>query len=330
MARTRKGSRPGPGKRHNGKATLSSGQPVRAPVRMTIVEGDATSTMRATKQIKLGARGYAGEFQARPAAAVNGHRRTSEDTQIAEELDLDAPEYPAAPLEVASTSDDGRRRLNLGWGRSLRFARAAAWALPAGAFGFALAGMWGWPTPTGPASSSAGTWLITMLVSLALALVGGVALTALLGATAGRQVGSAALVLMLSGTVVFVPVLGIIGVARPAIAGLPAQIRPAVAGDLDGRLLEGTIVRWLGIGGLSLLGAGWFLMGCAVLLAGIVNRVDGLLLMASVAVAVTAAYLSWQFLLVIAAMIMVAAGLGLAWTAWRLTPDGEVPDDDFT
>jgi hypothetical protein len=103
-----------------------------------------------------------------------------------------------------------------------------------------------------------------------------------------------------------------------------------VAGSLDGRLLDGAVVRWLGGTGLVLLATGWFVMGCAVLVSGVLNRVDGALLMVGVCVAVGAGYLSWQFLLVIAAMIIVAAGLGLAWTAWRLAPDGQVPDDDPT
>jgi Amt family ammonium transporter len=265
---------------------------------------------------------------------VNGHgyRRTSEQTQVAEDFADPADDFEMEPSfvpdELPSTDDDARRELDATWIQSLRFARSATWALPVGAFGFALASLWGWPTPTGgPAGLSPAGWLATMLVSLALALLGAVALAALLGATSGRRPAAAALVAMISGTVVFVPVLGLVGIARPAIARLPAQIRPQVAGSLDGWLLDGGVVRWLSVGGLGLLGAGWFLMGCAVLASGILNRTDGVLLIAAVSVAGAAAYQSWQFLLVIAAMIMVAGGLGLAWTAWRLAPDGQVPED---
>jgi len=35
--------------------------------------------------------------------------------------------------------------------------------------------------------------------------------------------------------------------------------------------------------------------------------------------------MSWQFLITVAAMVVLAAGLGLAWTASRLTPDGRTP-----
>ena len=40
------------------------------------------------------------------------------------------------------------------------------------------------------------------------------------------------------------------------------------------------------------------------------DRVDGFLVLLAVAVGVAAAYLSWEFLLVVASMIVVAAGLG--------------------
>ena len=69
-------------------------------------------------------------------------------------------------------------------------------------------------------------------------------------------------------------------------------------------------------------------LGCAVLACGVLKRADGYGLLAAVGVAVLAAYLSWPFLLVVAAMIALAAGLGIAWSAVRLAPDGSSPDDD--
>ena len=78
------------------------------------------------------------------------------------------------------------------------------------------------------------------------------------------------------------------------------------------------------MGGLILLSVGWLAFGCAVLASGVLNRVDGYLVLCAVAIGVLAAYLSWQFLITVAAMVLLAAGLGLAWTASRLTPDGRV------
>jgi hypothetical protein len=344
MARTRKGTRSGHGKRHNGKATLSSASsaaPKRSQARMTIVGAepptpapvrDDLRSLDALPRFELKTAAYEARTASGPVNG-NGHRRTSEQTQVAEDYadEVDEFESSVVPDEPTSTDDDVRRELDATWIQSLRFARTATWAMPAGAFGFALASLWGWPTPTGgPAGLSPAGWLATTLASLALALLGAVALAALLGATSGRRPAAVALIAMVTGTVVFIPVLGLVGIARPAIARLPAQIRPQVAGSLDGWLLEGGVVRWLSVGGLALLGSGWFLMGCAVVASGILNRTDGVLLILAVSVAGAAAYQSWQFLLVIAAMIMVAGGLGLAWTAWRLAPDGQVPDDDPT
>jgi len=285
MARTRKGTRPGHGKR---PTKAASGSPKR--------------TAAAAGRNWAGP--VVGERAARPApTAVNGFRRAGTDTVIPETyIDL------LAPRDEAPAEGDYQRRvavIDTSWGRSLRFARSTTWALPLGALGLALAGVRGWPGSAAPPSAA---WLLTMLASLVLALVGGVALTALLGGTPGRRWAAVALVLMLAGTVLFVPVLGLIAVARGA------------AGDADG------LARTLASGGLGLLGSGWVLMGCGVLVARILNRADGVLLVLAVGVAMASAYLSWQFLFVVAAMIMVAGGLGLSWSAWRLTPDGRVTD----
>jgi membrane protein implicated in regulation of membrane protease activity len=85
-------------------------------------------------------------------------------------------------------------------------------------------------------------------------------------------------------------------------------------------------VRWLLVGGLSLLGAGVCLLGIAVLASGLFARFDGYLLVVGAGFAVFASWASWQFLLVIAAIVLLAAGLGLAWTASRVTPDGRGPN----
>jgi hypothetical protein len=158
-------------------------------------------------------------------------------------------------------------------------------------------------------------------------LLGGVALTALLAVTSGRRWALAALVSLLSGTVMFVPVLGLLGVARPALSRL-AGIDPGTAADLSMRVVDGALSRWLGVGGLVLVGAGWFAFGLAVLAARVLSRADGVLVLLAVTVATTGVLTSWQFLFVVAAMVMVAAGLGLAWTAWRLAPDGRLRDED--
>ena len=67
-------------------------------------------------------------------------------------------------------------------------------------------------------------------------------------------------------------------------------------------------------------------LGLSLLAANVMNRVDGWLMGGGVAVAATAGFLSWDFLLTIATMMFLAASLGAAWTASRLTADGQLPD----
>jgi hypothetical protein len=245
--------------------------------------------------------------------------------------------YPTDPTLIGGFTPqaDGVRRIvgEPGWSRTLRrFGRSVVWAIPAAAICFAVLGVWGWPDAdtAGPAGQSLGTWLVIMLSGLWLTLLGAIGLAALLYPTAVRRWSLASVILLFSGTILLGPVLGLAAVARPEVARLRAanQIAPDAAANLDGGLVDGTIGRWLAVGGLVLLAFGWFALGCGVLGSGVLNRVDGFLVLLAVAVGVAAAYLSWEFLLVIASMIVVAAGLGIAWTASRVTPEGTAPDED--
>lgn len=241
---------------------------------------------------------------------------------------------PAAVGE-ASLLDDiggttGRARTantDARWGRSLRaFARRTVWTLPAAAGCLALAGMWGWPSAVAdPDGKSPGTWLVVTMVGLILAVLGILAVTALLSATAARRWSVLALISVLAGTVLLAPVLGVIGLARPSVSRVAATLPAGAAQDLENRFFHGAVTRWLGLGGLALLAVGWLAFGCAIVASGVLNRMDGYLVGLAVAIAAGSAYLSWQFLTVVAAMILLAAGLGLAWTASRLIPDDALP-----
>jgi hypothetical protein len=208
----------------------------------------------------------------------------------------------------------------VGWVQALRgFARLMVWAIPAAAMCLALTGMWGWPTQVSePSGTSPGTWLVVTMLGLLLGLVGVMALTALLTATPGRRWALVALLAVLPGTVLLAPVLGIIGVARPSVLRLASQMESGVAASLQGGFMDSVVSRWLGVGGLVLLAVGWFALGCAVLASGVLNRVDGFLLLVTVALAVLGAYLTSELLIVFASMVLLAAGLGLSWTASRL------------
>jgi len=212
--------------------------------------------------------------------------------------------------------------------RLAALALGALWAVPAAAICFALGGLWGWPTPDeGPTGQSAGTWLVVTLLGLLFGLLGAVSLTALLAATTGRRWALIALLFVAAGTVFFAPVVGLVGLARPSVTSIAGQISRDAATNLEAAFFDGSVGRWLGIGGLVLLAAGWLALGCAVIASGVLHRVDGWLVLVAVAVAVGAAYLSWQVVFVIGSMLLLAAGLGLAWSASRLTLDGRSPDD---
>lgn len=205
------------------------------------------------------------------------------------------------------------------WARALRrFARVAVWALPGAAICIAVAGVQGWPTAAAPDTGSGGSWLVLTTAGLVLAVVGVVAISALLAATPGSWCAAAAVVAVITGSLLLAPVLGLVGLARPA----GSRLGDGVAAVLEAQVFETAVTRWFGLLGLVLLGVAGIALGCAVLAAGTLNRGDGWLVFTAVALAGVSAYTGWQFLLVIAAMSLLAAGLGLAWTASRLTPDG--------
>ncbi len=216
---------------------------------------------------------------------------------------------------------------DLGWAASLRaFARMTVWGLPAAVVFLALSTVWGWPTTTSEShGASPGTWLVVTLVGLGLWLTGVMGLAALVAATPVRAWGFVAVTFTIAGTVFLAPVIGVLGLARPAISRTADSIGADAAGRMQAQLLDGTVGRWLIVGGAALLAVGAIAVAGAILGARVLNRLDGWLVAAAITVAVVAAYLSWEFLLTLAAMVMLAATLGLAWTVSRISPDGDAP-----
>lgn len=216
------------------------------------------------------------------------------------------------------------------WAGALRrFAKTTVWFLPAAVLAFALASVWGWPTPTSEtAGASPGTWLIVTLLGLGLWLAGVVGLAALVASTAVRPWGMVAVLATIAGTVLVAPVLGVIGLARPAALRTADLIGAASAGSLQAQFLDGHVGRWLAVGGFALLGIGAVAAAGAMLGSRVLNRIDGWLVLIAVAIAAGGAYLSWEFMLTLAAMVMLAATLGLAWTVSRLSPDGGLTGAD--
>jgi hypothetical protein len=217
------------------------------------------------------------------------------------------------------------------WASSLRsFARAAVWALPVAALLLALSAVFGWPTETTePILVSPGTWVVVTALGLGLWLVGVVGLAALSAYTRVRPWGYVAVVASALGVALLAPVVGAVGLARPAItrvvvAADDARIAEAGA-DIHARLLDHAVGRWLLVGGGVLLAVGAFAVAGAILGSRVLQRHDGWLVLLGLGIAILGAYLSWEFLLVLAAMVILAGALGLAYTVSRLTPDGGPP-----
>lgn len=252
-------------------------------------------------------------------------------------------EAPAAP---ASDVDFGDTVLGLNytaaaprtsvaedrWASALRsFARGAVWCLPAGALLLALSGVFGWPTETSePALVSPGTWVVVTALGLGLWLVGVVALAALAAATRVRPWGYVAVVASALGVALLAPAVGIVGLARPAISRTASAIQGderigGIAGEMQTRLLDHTVGRWLVVGGGVLLALGALAVAGAILGSRVLQRHDGWLVLLGIGIAIVAAYLSWEFLFVLAAMVILAGALGLAYTVSRIAPDGTAP-----
>ncbi len=174
-----------------------------------------------------------------------------------------------------------------------RYARVSLWALPAGAvlYGWATLGV---ATPPGP-----------LLLHLAAGWFCAVAMIGLAGLLAGartRRSAIAGLLVALAGSVLLVP-----------LAALPAGTAPAGVGLGAAQVQTAVQVA------AAVLGAGWLLLGWAVFRSDLVNPADGVLLMLA-AVSIAAGPYAIRPLPTVGALLLLAAGMGLAWTGSRLIP----------
>ncbi|MCY1138893.1 hypothetical protein OWR29_12865 [Actinoplanes sp. Pm04-4] len=174
-----------------------------------------------------------------------------------------------------------------------RYARLALWALPAAALlhGWTTLGI---DTPPGP-----------LLVTVAAGWLAAIAMIALAGLLAGsrtRRSALAGLLLGLAGMAVTLP-----------LAALPAGTVAA------GSALSVEQLRLVELGATAAAGLGWVLLGWAVFRSRLVNPADGVLLMLAAA-AIGAGAHAQRPLPTIGALLLLAAGTGLAWTGGRLVP----------
>lgn len=174
-----------------------------------------------------------------------------------------------------------------------RYARMALWALPAAALlhGWTTLGI---DTPPGP--------LIVTLGANWLSAVAMIALAGLLAGTRTRRSAVAGLLVGLAGFVLSLP-----------LAALPAGTAPAGSPFTAGQMQTVEFVA------SAAVGAGWLLLGWAVFRCRLVNPADGVLLMLAAA-AIGAGTHAQRPLPTVGALLLLAAGTGLAWTAGRLIP----------
>ncbi|WP_067498647.1 hypothetical protein [Actinoplanes sp. TFC3] len=174
-----------------------------------------------------------------------------------------------------------------------RYARSALWCLPLGA------ALYGWSTlgigiPPGPLLIElAAGWLITV------AMIG---LAGLLAGSRTRRSAVAGLLIGLAGAVLWLP-----------LTALPSGTAP------DGTGIPAPSVHTLALVAAAIMGTGWLLLGWAVLRSKLVNPADGILLMLA-AVSIGAGSVAVKPLPTVGALLLLAAGMGLAWTGSRLIP----------
>jgi hypothetical protein len=174
-----------------------------------------------------------------------------------------------------------------------RYARVALWALPLGA------ALYGWytlgvPTPPG-----------ALVVNLAAAWLSTIAMVALAGLLAGsrsRRPAMLGLLIGLAGTVLLMP-----------LAALPPGATP------DGSTLGADQMHTAALVAGGVTGTGWLLLGWAVFRCKLVNPADGVLLMLA-AVTIGAGSFAIKPLPTVGALLLLAAGMGIAWTGSRLIP----------
>jgi len=174
-----------------------------------------------------------------------------------------------------------------------RYARLALWALPVAAvlLGWSSLGVNSVPGP--------------LAVELAAAWLSLVAMIALAGLLAGARTRRTALTGFLLGLAGFL-------IALP-VAALP----PGVAAE--GSPLTAEAMHTVTMVGSACSGFGWLLLGWAVFRSKLVNPADGVLLMLAAA-AIAATPFAKEPLPTVGALLLLAAGTGLAWTGSRLIP----------
>jgi hypothetical protein len=87
----------------------------------------------------------------------------------------------------------------------------------------------------------------------------------------------------------------------------------------EGATLSAAHVHRASVVAVAVVGLGWLLLGWAVFRSKLVNPADGVLLMLA-AVSIGAGSYAVRPLPTVGALLLLAAGMGIAWTGNRLIP----------
>jgi hypothetical protein len=204
-----------------------------------------------------------------------------------------SPAWVGAPTPVDSESPFLPVRDALWIWSVRRYARLALWALPLSAVlhGWLTLGVQG---PPGP--------LAVGLLAGWLAVIALIALAGLLAGSRTRLCALVGLLVTLAGVTLLMP-----------LAVLPEDAVVASAPMAAGRVAD------LLTAAVMISATGLLLLGWAVFRSKLVNPADGVLLMLA-AVAMAAGTTTAQPVPAVGALLLLAAGMGLAWTGGRLVP----------
>jgi hypothetical protein len=252
------------------------------------------------------------------------------DTPFFESSEPSLVDIPATGGDPFDWTGPRRPARVVNWAPALRrFGRIMAWVMPLGVTALSLSTLWGWPTPSAePSGASPGTWLVVTALGLGAWLIGLIAVSALLVTSPGRIWSAVSVIASIAGATLLLPVLGVMGLARPAASRTAGLIGPDAANGLQAQFTDGAVGRWLAIGGATLLLLGAIALAGAILASDVLNRSDGWFALIAVGLALTGIFLSWEFLFTVGGMAMLASSLGVAWNASRLTADGRIADGD--
>jgi len=232
---------------------------------------------------------------------------------------------PLVPMrEVAVAGRDAAPSKSMQ--RAFAFGRVGVWAIPVlailAAIGLSDSDAFS-TNPVAYAHFLATKWSSPMAIAMTIAtgifaLIALTGLTALLASSRSRWLAVAGCVAGVAGTVMMMIEVGSVVVRAQGVA------KPILNGHLSEALItaraHGTSAAILVFGGAALLTLGWILLGLAVMMTSGLNRGDGGLL----AVSAPMVYLGGFFLHVLPTMgafLLGAAGLGIIFTAGRISPD---------